>query len=74
MVEKMRERRTAREIASMLKAAAATLTNDREGHPLHSYQRNRLGPGIAYSIELIGSGIQAQRTTNSVGAKACGRT
>lgn len=48
-----RERETARDIVSMLKAAEMTMTNTREGHPLHSYRRNHYGPGILYAVDLI---------------------
>ena len=50
------EEETARTIVSALKAALATfatMSNDRKGHPLHSYQKNTMGPGINYAIDLI---------------------
>ena len=48
-----RDQETAQTIVSMLKAAMMSMTNDREGHPLHSYQQNRMGLDITYAIDLI---------------------
>ena len=48
-----RDQELAQTIVSMLKAALLGMTNDREGHPLHSYQQNRFGPGINYAMDLI---------------------
>ena len=52
------EEETARTIVSMLKAAYMTMSNDRDGHPLDSYQQNRNGPGIHYAIDLIQKSVQ----------------
>jgi hypothetical protein len=53
MTRIIHEEETARTIVSALKAALATMSNDRRGHPLHSYQKNTMAPGINYAIDLI---------------------
>ena len=47
------EQETASDIVGMLRAALMVMSNDREGHPLRSYQRNHMSPGMNYAIELI---------------------
>ncbi len=55
------ERETAQTIVSMIKAAHMTMSNDREGHPLHSYQQNTNGPGMFYVIDLIERAYNLQK-------------
>lgn len=43
----------AHDIVGMLRAALMVMPNDREGHPLNSYQQNRMSPGMNYAIDLI---------------------